>query len=132
MQAKVEMKCGRCGKTEEVLMNVEDLLKHTADEKEKSTAFDAFKSTVAALPNTDNLPDVIVMLKNPAGNYEVQGVSNLCHNDSPDAKRRGCRARVADILADLFATDKTPRQPRKKKDPKEEMAKEIENIAAEV
>ncbi len=108
MDVKIKSSCGRCNKSEEKTVTLEQAAAlNTAAQNEKRQ-FDEFTVAVTqAIEDAgygDDGPEVIVIHRNPAKGYNVLQLSNMC--SSPDAKRnRGCKARVEYLLKEIFMTN---------------------------
>ena len=137
MKVKVETICGRCGKKEETQRELDEVQGMVAAENERRIALAKFKEAIGGYPDTHNLPEVIVMIKGRGTDaYVINTLDNLCSNEGEEKKRRGCRARVADLIADAFNTGDKPVKPKKEKKekelpPDEKLSQELESIADE-
>jgi hypothetical protein len=137
MKVKVETICGRCGKKEETQRELDEVQGMVAAENERRVALAKFKEAIASYPNVQELPEVIVMIKGRGTDaYVINTLDNLCSNEGEEKKRRGCRARVADLIADAFNTGDKPVKPKKEKKekelpPDEKLSQELEDIAGD-
>ncbi len=116
MEVLVEVKCGRCGKTDTRSLTLEEAQALSA----KTDAKDAMSAELAAELNSilgDDHPDVVIAIREGEF-YNIQTLDSLC--DAPDAKRnKGCKTRVDTLLGDIFMTNEPPKKKVVKKDPAE-------------
>lgn len=110
---KVETLCGRCGRTDEVTMDMAAAVDLEKEDEVRNEADENLAEVLNGVLNA-NYPDVIVATRNPDGSYVVKGLRNLC--DQPSAKRnKGCFTRVQALVNDIFMVPKPP--PKKKDEP---------------
>jgi hypothetical protein len=116
MEVKVPMKCGRCGKTEEKSVQMEEAQALVDEINKKAEVLAKLKDYAGSLPA--NAPAVIMFMQSGDG-FKVKTLDNLC--EKPDAKRnKGCATRVNELLKDIFELhtgEKKERKPRTPKDP---------------
>lgn len=121
MEVTVELKCGRCGKVEPRALSLAAAQQLSENEAQKDEALEHLPELLNQKLGPEH-PDVIVVIRNSDGAYEIQTLDNLC--SSPDAKRnKGCQARVQTLLDDMFmrnpkAPKKAPSKPKQKKEKK--------------
>lgn len=106
---KVETICGRCGRTEEETMDMQEAMELDKKDEARDVSDKALESTINEVLD-DTYPDVIIAVRNEDGSYTVKGQRNLC--DQPSAKRnKGCATRVKALIADIFYVSK-PKKPK--------------------
>lgn len=117
MEVKVPIKCGRCGRTEERLVQMEAAQALVEEINQKAAILSNLKQMAGSI-DTKIGPSVIMFVRK-GDVYEVKTLDNLC--EKPDAKRnKGCATRVTELLKDIFelhAGEKKERKPRTPKDP---------------
>lgn len=120
MEVKVAVTCGRCGRSEEKPVQLEeaqDLVNATNKKSEELSRLREFTSTL----DESVSPALIAYVRNEDGGYTMKTLDNLCRK--PDAKRnKGCAVRVEELLKDVFELHKgepKERKPRKPRTPKE-------------
>lgn len=97
---KVESICGRCGRTEEATMGMQEAMDLDRVDEARDAADEALKETLNDALD-ESYPDVIVAVRQEDGSYRVKGLRNLC--DQPNAKRnKGCATRVKALVNDVF------------------------------
>lgn len=120
MEVKVPLKCGRCGRTEEKLVQMETAQAMVEEINQKATILTNLKSMAQSIDSKLG-PTVILFIRKGEG-YEVKTLDNLC--EKPDAKRnKGCATRVNELMKDIFELhtgEKKERKPRTPKTPKPE------------
>jgi hypothetical protein len=119
---KVTKTCGRCGHKDEREVTLEDVMKLEEQRQERKDTSAKLQALADSLHEMPEAPQMLVMLRNSeTGLYDYNALYDLCDRAGDDTKRRGCTARVADLLKDLFnvkdaATgEKKERKPRTKK-----------------
>lgn len=121
MELKITKKCGRCGKAEEVSGTLEEAQKLMDQASTRKGAVEHLTEVFRELSDLDEPPQVIVALLNPETlQYEHKTLYDLCSKEAGEGKRRGCTARVTDLVADLFnikdeLAEPKVRKPRAKK-----------------
>lgn len=117
MEVKVPLKCGRCGRTEEKLVQMETAQAMVEEINQKSVILKNLKEMAGSIDSKLG-PNVVLFIRKGEG-YEVKTLDNLC--EKPDAKRnKGCATRVTELLKDIFELhtgEKKERKPRTPKDP---------------
>ena len=110
---KVETLCGRCGRTEEVTMDMAAAVNLDKEDEVRNESDGNLAEVLNGVLNA-SYPDVIVASRNPDGSYTVKGLRNLC--DQPSAKRnKGCFTRVHALMNDIFMVPNP--KPKKKEEP---------------
>jgi hypothetical protein len=117
MEVKVPLKCGRCGRTEEKLVQMETAQAMVEEINQKAVILKNLKEMAGSIDSKLG-PNVVLFIRKGEG-YEVKTLDNLC--EKPDAKRnKGCATRVNELMKDIFdlhAGEKKERKPRTPKDP---------------
>jgi hypothetical protein len=98
MDVKIPTKCGRCGRTSETTVSIEEASTIVAGEKARMASLDAFTQLVQDA-DVENLPDVIVLKKNGTA-FDVEVLENLCELDGK--RNKGCKARVSYLIEDMM------------------------------
>lgn len=116
MDVKVQKKCGRCGRKEEVTVSLEKATELATQEKNEQLNWVDLSGKLAEMVQTtypNGGPEFIMLTRSQAG-YGVGKLENLCN--LPGAERnRGCQARVNALLTEIFMENKKERKPRTKK-----------------
>jgi len=124
MEVTVKTQCGRCGKSEEKVMGLEDAQALEAKEANLQELVTRLGPQLNELLTIDH-PDLVIASKNSDGTYSVETLDNLC--SSPEAKRnKGCLGRVHTLIDDMFMRN----QPAKKKTVAKKNGKNGKNGAA--
>lgn len=99
MDVKVQTKCGRCGRTGEKVVSIDQASELLATEKQQTAALEKF---IEALNEQDGdfLPEVIILKKNADRGFDVETLDNLCELDGKRSK--GCKSRVNYLIEDLM------------------------------
>lgn len=99
MDVKVQTKCGRCGRTGEKVVSIDQASELLATEKQQTAALEKF---IEALNEQDGdfLPEVIILKKNADRGFDVETLDNLCELDGKRSK--GCKSRVNYLVEDLM------------------------------
>jgi len=120
MDVKVQVKCGRCSKSEEKTVTLEGAAEMDEAQLDADRKFGDFtagvKEVVGTVGYQESGPEVIVMQRTDTG-YEIRQLSDMC--STPDAKRnKGCKSRVDYLVKEIFLQNpKKPATPKKPKDP---------------
>ena len=110
---KVETLCGRCGRTEEVTMDMAAAVDLDKEDEARDVADQGLEKTLNEVLD-ESYPDIVVAVRNKDGSYAVKGLRNLC--DQPGAKRnKGCATRVKALINDIFMVPNP--KPKKKEEP---------------
>jgi len=124
MEVTVETQCSRCLKKEEVRVSLEQAQEMEAVNKERETAQDSLKTNLANLlmEMHDLAPDFVLIQQVNKGDFRVRMLNELC--DNPEAKRKGCKARVEVLMKEIFMENPRPvAQPKKKNNKKDKGSK---------
>lgn len=115
-QLKITKKCGRCGKAEESIGNLEDAQRLMDQDKTRETTLAHIEEVVAGLAEIDEPPAIIVLQLNPeTKKYEHKVLYDICSREAGEGKRRGCTARITDLVADIFNEQDANAEPKVRK-----------------
>jgi len=117
MQLKITKQCGRCGKVEEYIGDLEDAQMRNDQVQTRKNTAKHLDGVVQELARIDEPPPIVVMLLDPeTRTYVYKTLYDLCDKkNTKEGQRRGCAARVADLVADIFNTKKETVKPKKRK-----------------
>jgi len=119
VEVKIEKKCPRCGKMQELVVPLETAQGMAGEDQKKDEALAKIQEYATTL-DAKVCPEVIVICRPKDLNsaYVVMTHNDLCY--APGAKKnKGCSTRVHTLIDEIFMSP-TPRAPRKakvKKDP---------------
>ena len=126
---KVTSTCGRCGHKDEKSVSLDEIIK--LEEKRKNRDETAEKlegladSLSTALPEPPQV--AVFMLNSETQKYDLHMLYDLCDRvGKEDGKRRGCVARVKDLLTDLCNVQDLTTGEKKARKPRGKKAKEVE------
>jgi hypothetical protein len=115
-QLKITKKCGRCGKAEEFIGNLEDAQRLMDQNKTRETTLAHIEEVVAGLAEVDEPPTIIVLQLDPeTGKYAHKALYDVCSKEAGEGKRRGCTARITDLVADIFNEQDENAEPKVRK-----------------
>lgn len=115
-QLKITKKCGRCGKAEEFIGNLEDAQRLMDQGKTRKVTLAHIEEVVAGLAEVDEPPAIIVLqLNNETKKYEYKVLYDVCSREAGEGKRRGCTARIADLVSDIFNEPDENAEPKVRK-----------------
>jgi hypothetical protein len=115
-QLKITKKCGRCGKAEESIGNLEDAQRLMDQSKTRKVTLAHIEEVVAGLAEVDEPPAIIVLQLNPeTKKYEHKVLYDICSREAGEGKRRGCTARITDLVADIFNEQDANAEPKVRK-----------------
>jgi hypothetical protein len=115
-QLKITKKCGRCGKAEEFIGNLEDAQRLMEQSTTRKTTLAHIDEVVADLAEVDEPPSIIVLQLNvETGKYDCKTLYDVCSREAGEGKRRGCTARIADLVADIFNEQDENAEPKVRK-----------------
>jgi hypothetical protein len=115
-QLKITKKCGRCGKAEEFIGNLEDAQRLMEQNNTRKVTLAHLDEVVAGLADVDEPPAIIVLQLNAeTGKYDCKTLYDVCSREAGEGKRRGCTARIADLVADIFNEQDENAEPKVRK-----------------
>jgi len=115
-QLKITKNCGRCGKAEEVIGTLEDAQKLMDQAQARKTSTLYLEEVINGLADIDEPPQVIVATLNPeTKKYDYKVMYDLCSKEAGEGKRRGCVARVSDLVVDIFNLKEEGAEPKVRK-----------------
>lgn len=122
VQLKITKKCGRCGKVEEFSGTLADAQRLEQQAQARAATAAHLDELVQSLSSVNEPPQVIVMMLNDeTKQYDYKVLYDLCDKKAEkEGQRRGCKARVVDLIADVFNIqlgEPKVRKPRTKKEP---------------
>ncbi len=121
LKMKLDNECGRCGKTTTVETNMEGAKAHIERDEALNTVIAAME-VVATELDVETAPELIVFHRyGGKGAYKVETLNNLCSSTDTAKRKRGCSARVKNLLDEVFARVERPptKKVAKKSDTKE-------------
>jgi hypothetical protein len=115
-QLKITKKCGRCGKAEEFIGNLEDAQRLMDQSKTRKTTLAYIEEVVTGLAEIDEPPAIIVLQLNPeTKKYVHKALYDVCSKEAGEGKRRGCTARISDLVSDIFNEQDENAEPKVRK-----------------
>jgi hypothetical protein len=115
-QLKITKNCGRCGKAEETIGTLEDAQKLMDQVQARKTSLAYLDEVISGLADIDEPPQVIVATLNlETKKYDYKVMYDLCSKEAGEGKRRGCVARVADLVVDIFNLKDEDAEPKVRK-----------------
>jgi hypothetical protein len=129
MDVKIETKCGRCGRKSETSVSLDRASEIVNGDKEKTSAL---KELTESIRNYDSklLPDVLILVKNDDGEYDIEALDDLCELDGK--RNRGCKARVKYLVEDLMFRIKHEAKPATTTETEGEIPKKKRRTKAEM
>lgn len=115
MQVSITKTCDRCEKTESYPVTVEEMNNALTYQSKQKETIERFKRLLQEEVAPEFGPDVLVCLRT-GGEYKVMALDNLCEKPEDAKKKKGCKARVQQLVEDIFMLNRKPRKSRKKKE----------------